>query len=208
MVRDEGDHQLQAVHGLSRRVHGGRRDDLPGAAAHGRERRPRLHARRERRRHRRARQGGAAQGADGAEVSRADASAARRRAKPPAARSRSPRWPACPIYIVHLSSARRAREGPRGARHGPAGVRRDLPAVPVPVLRQLRGARLRRREVRDVAAAAREVAPGRAVEGAREERPAGHLHRPLPVLHERAEGARQGRLQQDPQRRARASRRG
>ena len=27
------DHQLQAVHGLSRRLHGGRRDDLPRAAA-------------------------------------------------------------------------------------------------------------------------------------------------------------------------------
>ena len=102
----------------------------------------------------------------------------------------------------------RAREGRAGARHGPAGVRGDLPAVPVPVVRQLRGAGLRRREVRDVAAAAREMAPGRAVEGAREERPAGDLDRSLPVLHGGAEGARQGRLQQDPQRRARASRRG
>ena len=84
----------------------------------------------------------------------------------------------------------RAREGAAGARHGPAGLRRDLPAVSVPLVRQLRGAGLRRRQVRDVAAAAREVAPGRALEGAREERPAGDLDRPLPVLHERAEGAR------------------
>ena len=90
-----------------------------------------------------------------------------------------------PIYIVHLSAAHALEKVQAGARHGPAGVRRDLPAVPVPVVRQLRGAGLRRREVRDVAAAAREVAPGRAVEGAREERPAGDLDRPLPVLHGR-----------------------
>ena len=57
------DHQLQAVHGLSRRLHGGRRDDLPRAETDGRERRPRVHARRERRRHRRTREGGAAHAA-------------------------------------------------------------------------------------------------------------------------------------------------
>ena len=74
-----GDHQLQAVHGLPRRLHGGRRDDLPGAAPDRGERRPRVHARRERRRHRRAREGSAAQGRDGAEVSRADAPADGRR---------------------------------------------------------------------------------------------------------------------------------
>ena len=34
-----GDHQLQAVHGLPGRVHGGRRDDLPGVAANRGERR-------------------------------------------------------------------------------------------------------------------------------------------------------------------------
>ena len=38
-----------------------------------------------------------------------------------------------PVYIVHLSRQRGAREGGRGARPRPAGVRRDLPAVPVPV---------------------------------------------------------------------------
>ena len=183
-----GRHQLQAVHGLPGRVHGGRRDDLPGAAQDRRERRPGLHARRERRRDRRARQGGAAQGAEGAEVSRAHAARRGPRARRPAARSRSPKWPACRSTS---STCRRRTRWRRcaGARHGPAGVRRDLPAVSVPLLRQLRGAGLRRRQVRDVAAAAREVAPGRAVEGAREERPAGDLDRPLPVLHERAEEA-------------------
>ena len=50
---------------------------------------------------------------------------------------------------------RSAGDGDRGARPRPAGLCRDLPAVPVPVLRQLRGARFRRREVRDEPAAAR-----------------------------------------------------
>ena len=72
---------------------------------HARERRARLHARRERRRHRHAREGGAAQGPDGAQVPRAHAAARAPRARPPAAPSRSPRWRACPIYIVHLSCA-------------------------------------------------------------------------------------------------------
>ena len=38
----------------------------------------------------------------------------------------------------------RAREGEAGARHGPAGLRRDLPAVPLPLLRGLRAARASR----------------------------------------------------------------
>ena len=50
-----GRHVVQAVHGLSRRVHARRRVDLPGDAAHRQERRHDLHARRERRRDRRAR---------------------------------------------------------------------------------------------------------------------------------------------------------
>ena len=90
-----------------------------------------------------------------------------------------------PIYIVHLSAAHALEKVKQARDTRPAGLRRNVSAVPLPVVRQLRGARLRRREVRDVAAAAREMAPGRALEGAREERPAGHLHRPLPVLHGR-----------------------
>ena len=54
-----GRHVVQAVHGLSRRVHARRRQHLQGAAADGRERRHDLHARRERRRHRRAGEEGA-----------------------------------------------------------------------------------------------------------------------------------------------------
>ena len=153
LVRDEGHHQLQAVHGVSRRLHGGRCDDLPGAAPDRRERRPGVHARRERRRDRRARQGGAAQGRNGAEVSRADAAADGGR------RSDRPRDRACgngarpDLHRPPVGGAR-AREGEAGARHGAAGLRGDLSAVPLPLLRQLRGAGLRRRQVRHVAAAA------------------------------------------------------
>ena len=114
-----------------------------------RKRRPRLHARGERQRHRRAGAGGAGEGKDGAEVPRADPPDARRGARRSAARSPWRRWPACPMYIVHLSCDDALREGARGARPRPAGVRRDLPAVPVPLVRRLRARRLRGREVRD-----------------------------------------------------------
>ena len=70
---------VQAVHGLSRRVHARRREHLPGDAAHRQERRHDLHARRERRRDRRAGEGSARERTDGAEVSRADAAGARGR---------------------------------------------------------------------------------------------------------------------------------
>ena len=50
-----------------------------------------------------------------------------------------------PIYIVHLLRGC-AREGEAGARHGHPGVRRDLPAVPVPLLRRLRARGLRGRK--------------------------------------------------------------
>ena len=97
---------------------------------------------------------------------------------------------------------RGARDGDRGARSRPAGIRGDLPAVPVPVVRQLRGAGVRRREVRDEPAAAAEGHAGPAVARPGVQRPAGDLHRPLPVLHEGAEGARRGRLLEDSERRA------
>ena len=48
---------------------------------------------------------------------------------------------------------RGARDGDRGPRSRPAGLRRDLSAVPVSLVRQLRGARLRGREIRDEPAA-------------------------------------------------------
>ena len=95
---------VQAVHGLPGRLHGRRREHLPGDAAHRRERRHDLHARRERRRHRRAREAGARRGQDRAEVPRAH---------PPGAAEAEATHRAIalaemagvPIYIVHLSAA-------------------------------------------------------------------------------------------------------
>ena len=142
------------------------------------------------------------QGRHRAEVSRAHASAAAEGEATGRAIALA-EMAGVPIYIVHLSAAHALEKVRAGPRHGAARLRGDVPAVPVPVVRQLRGARIRRREVRHVAAAAREVAPGRALEGARQERPAGHLDRSLSVLHGRAEGAWAQRLQQDSERRTR-----
>ena len=50
---------------------------------------------------------------------------------------------------------RSARDGDRGARPRSAGVRGNVPAVSVPVVRQLRGARIRGREIRHEPAASR-----------------------------------------------------
>ena len=112
-----------------------------------------------------------------------------------------------PVYIVHLS-ARDALDAVRAARdRGVDGLRRDLPAVPVPVARRPRQ-RVRGREVRLLAAAP----PGRPLGGALDRpdqgRPPARLDGPLPVRLPGPEGARPGRLPQDPERPARASRTG
>ncbi len=117
------------------------------------ERRHDLHARRERRRDRRARQAGPGRGQDRAEVSRPDPSGPRRgRSDAPRDRARRDGRRA----DLHRAPLRRrsAGDGHRGARPRPAGLRRDLPAVPVPLLRELRGAGFRGRQVRDEPAAA------------------------------------------------------
>ncbi len=54
-----------------------------------------------------------------------------------------------PAYIVHLLAGD-AMEEVRRARARPSGVRRDVPAVPVPLLRRLREAGIRGREIRDI----------------------------------------------------------
>ncbi len=87
--------------------------------------------------------------------------------------------------------------GPRAPR-----LRRDLPAVPLPLDRGLRPSRLRGGEVRDVAAAAPGGGPGGALARSRRRAPAGGRDRPLPV-HPGRQGARPGRLLEDPERRAR-----
>ncbi len=104
-----------------------------------------------------------------------------------------------PVYIVHLS-ALDALEAVRAARdRGTAGLRRDVPAVPVPLARRP-GPRLRGRQVRLLAAAAGERHVAGTVEGADQGRPGPGLDRPLPVRLPRPEGAGAGGLPQDPQR--------
>ncbi len=95
-----------------------------------------------------------------------------------------------PVYIVHLSCADALNQVRQARDRGIPGVCRNLSAVSLPFDRRLRRAGFRRREVRDDAAAAREIKSGRAVEGFEDGRPAGDLNRPLPVLHEGAEGTR------------------
>ncbi len=163
-----------------------------------------LHARRERRRHRHAREGSAAQGRDARRSTTRSRGRRAPRARPPAAPSRSPRWRAC----RSTSSTSRARTRSRRCKQA-----RDmgLPAYAETCPQYLflsyddyerpgfEGAKfvmsppLREKWNQDAL-----------WKGLAEERPAGRLDRPLPVLHERAaaEAARQGRLLEDPERRA------
>ncbi len=127
-----GRHLVQAVHGLSRRVHARRREHLQGAAEDREKRRHHLHARRKRRRHRRAREEGAGRGQDRAEVPRAHPARACR-GRGDASRHRAGR-DGRRAHLHRASVGRRSpRDGHRSTRPRPAGVRRDLPAVPVPV---------------------------------------------------------------------------
>ena len=82
-----------------------------------------------------------------------------------------------PVYIVHLSAREALDEVAPRPRRGAAGLRRDLPAVPVPDARG-HGQRLRGRQVRVLAAAAPGRARAGAVEGPRQGRPPGR-RRPI-----------------------------
>ena len=99
------------------------------------------------------------------------------------------------------------RTGPR-ARRGPERLRRDLPAVPLPVHRQPRRARLRGRQVRVLHTAAAQGAPGQALAGAAHQRPPGGLHRPLPLLLRRARRSSAGATSRRSPTACRASRTG
>ena len=111
-----------------------------------------------------------------------------------------------PLYIVHLS--RRPRPWPRSPRPATTGfnvVRRDLPAVPVPVHRRPAAPGLRGRQVRLLdAAAARAEHQASPVARAAHQRPVQVVSTDhCPFCFTGAEGAGQGRLLQDPQRAAR-----
>ena len=102
-----------------------------------------------------------------------------------------------PRLVQGVGRADRAR-----AREGLGRLGRDVHAVLLRRLHVPRAARLRGREVRLHAAAARQGEPGRALERGAHGHPLGDLDRPLRVPLGRAEDARQGRLLEDPERRA------
>ena len=93
-----------------------------------------------------------------------------------------------PVYIVHLSAAEALEMVTEARDRGLPAYRGNVPAVSVPLLRQLRGAGLRGGEVRDEPAAATARDAGSAVARPCVQRSAGDLDGPLPVLHEGAEG--------------------
>ena len=157
-----GCHLLQALPGLSRGPAGGRRDVLPGAARRAGVRGAHPRPRRERRGHRRPGEAGPGARRDGAAPPRAHAPAGDRGGGDrPGDRDGDDGRRAALRRPPLLRRGPRARD--RGARPGPAGPRRDLPAVPLPVDRGLRPPGLRGGAVRDVAAAAGGGRPGGAL---------------------------------------------
>ena len=94
--------QLQALHGLPRRPHGGRRHHLQGPLADPRERRAHLHARRERQRDRHHGQGGARKGKT-APIYHALTRPTRAEAEAVGRAIALAEIAGAPVYIVHLS---------------------------------------------------------------------------------------------------------
>ena len=200
--RAGGRHQLQAVHGLPRRVLQRRRPDPAGDAARRRLRGDDHDARRERHRHRRARAAGAGPRRDRPEVPQLHAAvAARGGGHAPGDRAQPRRRQRAALRRPHVGR-RRPQRGRRGASRGPQRVRRDVPAVPVVDARgDARQARLRGRQVGVLDAGALEGArprlhrpdgtrpPGRPLEGPAHERAGGRVDRSLPVLLQGPEGA-------------------
>ena len=208
--RARGRHQLQAVHGLPGRLLQRRRPDPAGHADRRRHRRHDHDARRERHRHRRARR---SRRWPGARPTRSTTPAPGPSALEGEATHRAIVLAAVagnvPLYIVHLSASRgAAQRWPRPATQG-----RNVFAETCPQYLYL--------TVEDTLAkpgfeGAKWVCsppirsahddpppPRRPVEGPAHQRPRHRQHRPLPVLLQGPEGARPGRLLQDPQRHGR-----
>ena len=118
-------------------------------------------------------------------------------------RSCSPTSPARPLYVVHMSAQAgggAARRGPRpAARTSSARRARSTSTCPSRSTSARPGSRARSRSARRRCARARGPS-GRPVAVPADQRPAGRVHRPLPVLHQGAEGAGHRRLLEDPQR--------
>ena len=117
--RQRGHHQLQAVHGLPRRLLQRRRPDPAGDADGGRERRDDHDARRERHRHRRPRRPGARPRRDRPEVPlRHPPGRARGRGHAPGDRAGQGRRQRAAVHRPHVGVARRSRRSPRPATPG------------------------------------------------------------------------------------------
>ena len=204
----DGRHQLQAVHGLPRRLLQRRRPD-PAGDAEGRARTASLimmHAE------------------NGIAIDVLVAQALARGDTDPINHGLTRPWETeeeathraimlarltgAPLYVVHMSAKQAVATLAARARRGLQRLRRDLPAVPLPLARgAARRTGLRGREVGVLhpAAVPGRGPPGRAVALPAHRGPQRGQHRPLPVLHEGAEGARHRRLLQDPQRDRRRS---
>ena len=202
-ARRRGRARLQAVHRLPGRLLQRRRRDLPGDAADRQERRADHDARRERPGHRRRRR--------------------RRRSRP--ARPTRICHGARPLPDLRGRGdepghppgrggrGARLHRPPLGARCARRRARRPATAARRPSPRRARSTCSSRSTTWATASrapsssarrrCATEGPPGRAVDGPRQGRPPGRLDRPLPVRLPRPEGARPGRLPQDPQRPAR-----
>ena len=202
--RQRGRDVVQDVHGVPGRAPRRRRADLPRAcSAPASSARSSACTPRTGSRSTCSSQQAARGGPHGADLPRAHAPADRR-GRGHGARDRLAEMAGVPVYIVHLSARARARAGRRGARSRPAR-RTPRPARSTSSCSQDDLARpgLRGREVR-VHAAAPPDAPSRGpVARPADPRSPGRLDRPLPVLHEGPEGARQGQLREDPERHAR-----
>ena len=116
-----------------------------------------------------------------------------------------------PVYIVHLSCADALEKVKQARDMGLPAYAETCPQYLFLSYDDYERRGLRGREVRDVAAAAREVAPGRAVEGAASgttSRSVSTDHCPFCMNEPPQKQLGPGRLLEDSKRRARASRRG
>ena len=146
--RPRGHHQLQAVHGLPRRVLQRRRPDPAGHADGGRQRRHGDDARRERHRHRRAGRPGARSGRDRPRFHAIT--------RPVEMEEEATHRAIMLAKVANVPALHRAHVGPGGGGGGGGGprprgqrVRRDVPAVPVLHLEEhMAQARLRGGQVR------------------------------------------------------------
>ena len=91
--------------------------------------------------HRRPRRAGARPRRDRTRLPRARPGRGRPRRRPPTARSCWPHLTGAPLYVVHMSAKQAVATARRGPRRGLERLRRDLPAVPLPVARGAASAR-------------------------------------------------------------------